>query len=305
VGRFLEFLIVRSFLAGLQCFSYEWAVWIAKLCARIAYRLSTIPRLRALANLDLVYPEIGDGERRDEVVMGVFEMLGHHAAEVAHISRQRDKNLIIENGHLVQEAFALGRGVVAVSAHMGPFVRMALVPQKLGVRVAAVMKKQQNMMILDWARERVKLQFEIHTFLKHDARDTIGELLGQGYLVGLFADQHPRKGGFECSFFGKPVMAAAGPAIFAKRHGAPLLFVSSVTRPDGKIVLRWEGPIPTDGTHQEISQQWMSLLEARIREYPDQWTWMHRRWRHGDVPDIREVARQQLATQRQLDAARS
>jgi lauroyl/myristoyl acyltransferase len=44
-------------------------------------------------------------------------------------------------------------------------------------------------------------------------------------------------------------------------------------------VVRFDGPVSTDGSHEEISQRWLAILEARIREHPEQWMWMHRRWR--------------------------
>jgi KDO2-lipid IV(A) lauroyltransferase len=288
--NYLQYLIVRGILAGLQCIPYETALRLATSVARFAYAFDPKPRERAIANLRLIFGDAMSDDRRCGLAFGALETICRHIAEVAHITRQRDRNLVIENGGLVKDAYKAGRGVVAVSAHMGPFVRMAMVPTLLGIKVAAVMKKQQNEVLLQWGRDFVKRNFDINTFLKVDARDQIESLLREGYLVGLFADQHPRKGGFPCSFFGRPILAAAGPAVYAKRTGAPLVFVSAVTKADGTHVMRWEGPISTEGTHEEVSQRWVSLLEARIREYPEQWTWMHRRWRDRHAPDIREVA---------------
>lgn len=292
--NYLEYLLVRSILAGLQCIPYDAALRLASSVARLAYSFDPKPRERAIANLRLIFGDALSDDRRSGIAYGSLATICRHIAEVAHITRQRDRRLVIENGDLVKEAYAGGRGVVAVSAHMGPFVRMAMVPTLLGIRVAAVMKKQQNGILLQWGRDFVKRNFDINTFLKVDARDSIEALLREGYLVGLFADQHPRSGGFPCTFFGRPILAAAGPAVYSKRTGAPLVFVSAVTKADGTHVMRWEGPISTDGTHEEISQRWVSMLEARIREYPEQWTWMHRRWRDKSAPDIREVAEQAI-----------
>jgi Kdo2-lipid IVA lauroyltransferase/acyltransferase len=115
--------------------------------------------------------------------------------------------------------------------------------------------------------------------VKKEARDRVPDLLQEGRVVVLFADQHPRKGGFPATFFGHPVNAAAGPAVYAKRYGTPLIVATSALHSDGTHVVRFDGPVPIEGSHEEISQGWLSILEARIREYPEQWMWMHRRWR--------------------------
>src|SRR6185503_7828266 len=105
----------------------------------------------------------------------------------------------------------------------------------------------------------------------------------QGSLVGFFADQHPRSGGVPAVFFDQPVLAAAGPAICARRYHAPLVVLTLASRPDGTHTVVVDR-IETTGSVTEVTQRWTSVLEARIREHPGQWMWMHRRWRDADLP---------------------
>ena len=202
-----------------------------------------------------------------------------HVAEVAHSTRQAGVGLVFENAELLTKAYALGKGVVVVSAHMGCWIRMVTIPRLLGVRAAVIMKKQRNGTLLDWGIGYLKRHFDLDVIVKKDARERVVQLLQEGSVVAFFADQHPRKGGFPARFFGRDIMAASGPAVYAKRFGSPLLVLTAVQRVDGTHVLRFEGPLPTEGTHAEVSQLWLDRLEARIREYPEQWMWMHRRWR--------------------------
>ena len=58
-----------------------------------------------------------------------------------------------------------------------------------------------------------------------------------------------------------------------------MIVVPPPAAPDGAVVCRFDGPIPASGTLADISQRWLDVLEARIREHPEQWMWMHRRWR--------------------------
>ena len=71
-------------------------------------------------------------------------------------------------------------------------------------------------------------------------------------------------------------MASSGPAVYAKRLGCPLFILTAILKPDGSHVLRFTGPISTDGSHEDVTQRWISELEARIREKPDQWSWMRK-----------------------------
>jgi KDO2-lipid IV(A) lauroyltransferase len=277
--RRLEYLVVRALLAMLQCMTYRGSLRAARTLARFIYRFDGTPRTRALDNLRLAYGGSLGEAKTERIALGVFETICRHVAEVAHAARQMRRGVRVENPELLTEACKLGRGVVVVSAHMGCWVRMALIPRLLGVRGAVIMKKQRNDVLLQWGIRHLKSRFDMDVIQKKEARDRIVPWLQEGGVVTFFADQHPRKGGFSARFFGLPISAASGPAVYAKRLGCPLLVFTAVTGADGVQILRFEGPVPTDGTHEEISQGWLDLLEARIRAYPDQWMWMHRRWR--------------------------
>jgi KDO2-lipid IV(A) lauroyltransferase len=161
---------------------------------------------------------------------------------------------------------------------MGCFSRLSAVPRFLGMKGAAIMKKQKNPWLLDWARSFMKRGLHLDVILKTEAPHEIAPYLRQGRLVGFFADQRPRSGGFPGHLFGRPIMIAPGPAICARRYKAPMVVLTLTSRPDGSHVARVD-PVSTGGSLQELSQRWMSVLEDRIREHPEQWMWMHRRWK--------------------------
>ncbi len=277
--RQVEYLFVRLLLGILGLMSYAASIRLSRTIAHLAYLFDGTPRSRALANLRLAYGAALPQRKAESIARGVFETMSSHVAEVAHATRQAGVGLVVENGELLTRAYALGKGVVVVSAHMGCWIRMAVLPRLLGLKVAVIMKKQRNSTLLDWGIGYLKRHFDLEVIVKTDARERAVQLLKEGSVVTFFADQHPRKGGFPARFFGRDIMAASGPAVYAKHFRCTLLVVTAVQRGDGTHVLRFEGPLPTGGTHDEISQRWLDLLEARIREYPEQWMWMHRRWR--------------------------
>jgi lauroyl/myristoyl acyltransferase len=162
---------------------------------------------------------------------------------------------------------------------MGSFARMVAVPRLLGMKGAAIMKRQRNWLLLDWARGFLKRRFDLDIILKTEARDEVQDHLQSGSLVGFFADQHPRTGGYTAEFFGRPVEVAPGPAIYAKRYHAPMVVLTCVSLPDGTHAVQCDGPIDPRGSLAEVTRRWMAIIETRIREHPEQWMWMHRRWR--------------------------
>ena len=272
----LQYLLLRALLAALQTIRYGTSVRLARKLGRLAYRLAGSHRRRTLDHLRLAYGERPD---LDRLARGVFETMALHAVEFVHLPRRGFRPLNVENGEALERAHAAGRGMVVVSAHLGPFSLLGLVARSHGVRAAVVLKKQKNLPLLNWAIGQIDRDFGVEVVLKHDARDQAAEILRRGRALVLFADQHPISGGIPGLFFGRPVEAAAGPTVFSRRFDCPLFVLTCVFGADGRPTARAEGPISLEGTLEEVSARWLGLLEARIREHPEQWMWMHRRWR--------------------------
>lgn len=277
--RLIEYGLVRLLMAALQCLSYSLSVRLSRVLAGLAFRFDATPRARAIGHLKLAYgAALADGQA-EKIALGVFQTISRHVVEIAHVVRQASSRLRVENPEILTQAHARGRGVVVVSAHMGCWIRMAVIPRLLGLPVAIIMKKQRNDALLRWGIRFLKRHFDLDVIRKAEAREQAVRFLEEGKVVAFFADQHPRRGGFPARFFGRDVLAAGGPAVYAKRFGCPLVVFTASEHPDGGHVLRFDGPVSIEGTCDEVSQRWLDLLEARIREHPEQWMWMHRRWR--------------------------
>lgn len=276
--RYAEYAVVRALLSVVRTLSPRASHRLGSLIGAIAWHLCGGLRRHTLRNLELAYgPALSAGEAR-RIARGAFDVLGRNITEVSSLASRPYHQLVVENADAMRTAYGRGRGVVLVSAHMGCFARLVAVPSFLGMKGACIMKKQKNSALLDWGREFMKRAFNMHIILKTEAADEVATYLKDGRLVGFFADQRPRSGGFPGRFFGQPVMIAPGPAICARRYKAPMVVLTLHSRPDGVQVARVDA-VDTGGSLQELSQRWMSIVEARIREHPEQWMWMHRRWK--------------------------
>jgi KDO2-lipid IV(A) lauroyltransferase len=277
--RLAEYFVVRMLLVLLASISHSVALRIGNALGSIAYALCRGLRARTQENLRGAFGGTLNASQLRGLSRGAFQVLGRNVAEVASLARRPFEGLQVLNSGILREAYAQGKGVVLVSAHMGCFSRMVAVPRLLGMKGAAIMKRQRNSLLLDWARGFLKQRFDLDVILKTRARDEVQDYLRSGSLVGFFADQHPRSGGYPAEFFGRPVEVAPGPAIYAKRYHAPLVVLTCVSQPDGTHAVRCDGPVDPAGSLADITRRWMAIIEARIREHPEQWMWMHRRWR--------------------------
>ncbi|HLY12609.1 MAG TPA: lysophospholipid acyltransferase family protein [Planctomycetota bacterium] len=279
--RFGEYAAVRSLLSVVRTLSYRASVRLGSLIGSAAWSLCGSLRRQTLDNLELAYGGQLSPVEANRIARGAFDVLGRNITEVANLAARPYHKLVVENSDAMRDAYGQGKGVVLVSAHMGCFSRLSAVPRFLGMKGASIMKKQKNRVLLEWARGFMKRALHLDVILKTDAPLEVAEYLREGRLVGFFADQRPRSGGFPGRLFGQPIMIAPGPAICARRYKAPMVVLTLNSRPDGTHVARVD-PVGTKGTLQELSQRWMSVLEDRIREHPEQWMWMHRRWKGGE-----------------------
>jgi KDO2-lipid IV(A) lauroyltransferase len=279
VGRFLEYVAFRFTLAAFQALAPETSLRLLGALSRAAWRFDGRHRRRTLDHLRMAFGEELSEEDAQALGRGVFDHIGRHVADFIRTPRRPDRKIRLVDPEILEEARAAGRGLVMVSAHLGFFTALGPALLRMGVPLAVILKRQHNARLLGWFRAWIFRWFGVLGVLKEEARERTPALLHSGHVVLFFADQHPIAGGTPARFFSRPVEAATGPALFAKRYRAPLVVVTTAELPDGTHEVRFQGPVSTEGTLREVSQRWLDLLQERIREHPDQWMWMHRRWR--------------------------
>lgn len=280
----IEYLLVRVFLSVLAAIPYPGSLRTIRSLSRLLYIVSRILKRRIRNNLRIAFGNELSPAKFEEVVRGSFEMLGQHAVEFSQMTRRRGRGFAVENPEILREAYQQGKGVVLVSAHLGCFAKLVLVPPLLGLAASVIMKKQKNRLLQRWVMGLMKRHFGVDVLLKKTAGDHVGGELLRGRVVGFFADQRPRGGGVHASFFGQGVDVPSGPAVCSKRYGSPIVVITLRSGPKGSHVARCEGPLISGGSLEEISQRWVDVVEHRIRDHPEEWMWMHRRWRSADQP---------------------
>ena len=261
------------------------------LCAALAAVCYWIwPQLQrvGLQNLALAYPEWSSGERR-KVLFACFQNLGRMLADVSQfprLNRANIEDLIIYDGfeHFAR-AQEQGKGLIFLTAHFGCWELGSFAHGIHGYPVTFVVRKLDNPLIdrlinhyrcMSGGRPIEKRDFAREVLRALRQRESVGILMDQNMLAseGVFVD-----------FFGRPASTNTGPARIARKTGAPLVLGLVIWDRDlRKYRLRFESVewICRETPEEEIlanTANFTRRLEEYVRRYPDQWLWVHRRWK--------------------------
>lgn len=257
-----------------------------KRTAYILYLLvARVIRYRKKVILDNLYRVYGDNLPDDKRVLlkNIYKNFVYLWMEFLQMGQLSKENLSdhfhFHNLEIVDKAINEGKGLILLSGHFGNFEWEAAAMAILGYPIVGIAKKQSNPYV-------DKLIFENRTkygskiiYTKNAVKGGLRALRENEILCSI-ADQDARKAGVFVGFLGQPSSTAIGPAIFRLRSGAPFIFTVSVRRDYGRFDVYFEEILisPTDDV-LSITQKHSDMLEKWIRRYPEQWFWVHKRWK--------------------------
>ena len=268
--------------------SLEWApLRLAHALGRVYARLLdlAIPRLRRVArrNLEAAYPEF-DPARREAIVDGVFRSIARLLVSFARFPRihrgNLDRWIRLEGGEHFETALRRGRGVLFATAHLGNWELSAYAHALLTAPMSVVVRPIDNP-LADRLVERRRALSGNRAIGKKDFARSILKALAANQAVGILIDQNALPGeGVFVPFFGVPACASTGFAKLAAHSGATVLPGFALwSDQERRFVLRFYPPVPMTGDPARDTATLQAKLEEVIRQYPDQWLWLHRRWK--------------------------
>ncbi len=254
------------------------------------YRLDRRHREIALRNLAFAYGETLTRQERERIARESFRNLIRFGLEtlellVLPLSRLK-KNVVILGQEHYQAALAQGKGMIGVAAHAGNW-EYTVIGQGLQHAPVAVVARELDQ---PWLRPLARRLRERCGNYMINKRGGLKEILGhlkQNHIVGIVIDQNTAsEEGLLVNFFGKPARTTPVAAVLARRRGVPVMPVFSRRLPDGRHLLAFLPPIPLEKTSDPDAdilkhlQQQSLALEAWVRGAPEQWLWLHRRWKN-------------------------
>lgn len=277
---------VRGFVAFVNGAPRRVALETCDLLGRCAYFCAPGTRRRTLANLRRAFGGTYDETAIRAMAVRVFRHIGRNAVDAARLSRLTPENVdaLVEARGMayLQDAYEEGRGVIAVSGHLGNFellgAYLALKGYPMTVVAAALYDPRLDALL--WRNRR---DSGLRVTPRDRATRAALQALRRGEVVGLLIDQDTRVHGVFVDFFGCPAYTPAGPAILASRTGAPVVPMAIQRQSDDTHLITIRPPLPapdrSDESVQAATRRYAAEIEAFIRQTPTQWVWMHDRWK--------------------------
>ena len=293
----LEYAGAWALLKFLGALPRGVARWTAAGVASFLFELRPAWRRVALFNLHLAFPDWPEARRRT-VVRKMVRNLGWMAAEFAHLPRYTRKTIeqaiVLEDFGNFVAAEQRGSGVLFLTGHMGAWELMpfahALYHKPLHFLVRPIDNTLVNALIDRYRGLSGNLPIQ-----KNQSARPVLRILKAGGTIGILADQNTAiEEAVFADFFGVPAATSTGIARLARRTGAAVVPAYGYWDPSlGKYRLHYEPEIKLDVTDDEqadiqrYTARFNQTIENYVRRFPDQWLWVHRRWRNrppGEKP---------------------
>lgn len=296
----LEYAVARIIFCVLQSLRIESCAASAR---GLGYLCADVLRLRHRTideNLRSAFPKWSAAQRRD-CTRRMWAHLFLFAAEIAHLSRKNRitnyaRTVDIRNRDLFCPPMFEGRGTIFLSAHFGVFEMMGYNAGLIGFPNYSVARKLDNP-YLDRLINRFRSATGQYLIDKDGATEPLLKLLRDGALVGIIGDQYAGRKGCWVEFFGRPASAHKAIALLSLENDCPLVVCSCrrLGRPmrhsmEVHAVFDPRTAPPEMRTVPAVTQWFTREFEKMIRLAPEQYWWMHRRWRDPRPPRRRSAA---------------
>jgi KDO2-lipid IV(A) lauroyltransferase len=218
------------------------------------------------------------------IVDGVFRSIARALVTFSRFPRMTKDNIHewirYEGYEHFERALKQGRGVLFATAHLGNWELSAFAHALMSAPMHVVVRPLDNRRI-DALVESRRAASGNHLIGKKDFARSILQALKNNEAVGVLVDQNAGlDDGVFVDFFGIPACAGVGFAKFAAHSGAAVIPGFALwSEKERKYILKFYSPLPITGDAALDTQSLHSQLESVIREYPDQWLWLHRRWK--------------------------
>src|SRR5579864_273626 len=255
----------------------------------VVYALHLRLRRVGMRNLELAFPEKTVAERA-RILRGEFTSLGRQLAEVCQFPRYTLENVddvvVYDGFENYERARARGKGVLFLTAHFGGWELSAFAHSLHGHWMHIVMRPMDNVYLDRMIRE-YRTMHGNKTVDKDDFVRGLLSAMKAGEMVGILMDTNmtPPQGEF-VNFFGIPACTASGLARIALRTDAPVIPGFTIwDKALGKYRLRFDPAVElirSGDLEADIianTQRFTSIIEEYVRKYPEQWLWVHRRWK--------------------------
>jgi KDO2-lipid IV(A) lauroyltransferase len=263
---------------------------LGRALGRLAWHVARRERRKALAHIAIAFPDWSDVQRR-EAIRAMFRHLGMSVFELAWLPNltHGSRHSKFEGHERLLEIIDSGRGVVIFTAHCGNWEWLSFATGLLG-RPVSVLQRERDSPEMNRYITALRAHAGVHTIDRgsvSSARDMI-QAIRRGGILAFVIDQNIRTESVRVPFFGRDALTPIGPAKLAVRTEAVVIPAVAERLADGTHRLQFLEPIQCkrDDDPTELTARVTKLIEEQIRRVPEQWVWMHDRWRERPKWDV-------------------
>lgn len=282
---FLQVAIIGLLYTILYCLPLAWVSNGIGFIARFSLPYLPMSR-RAYKNVELVMPELSFAERK-KIITGMWENLARVVFEYISLPRlkiyESDSRVEVVGSEIIEQLHKNGGPAILFLAHLAHWELATMAGTQKGLKITQLYRRL-NYPLTDKLIHFVhkKIAQEVITKGPDGARKMI-ETLRKGGIVSVLLDQKLREGEL-IPFFGIPAMTPSAPARIALKLNCPFIPIQVERLPNAHFRVTYHPPLKprVNGDLQEqttdLLKQMNELFESWIRQHPEQWLWLHRRW---------------------------
>jgi|LSQX01.1.fsa_nt_gb KDO2-lipid IV(A) lauroyltransferase len=260
---------------------------IANGIGALIYRLLAKRRVIAMENLRIILGDRYTERERAQILSFSVRNTAKTMLELLKLpwlsDTQFDRFITVSGAEHLKSAAAAGNGVILITAHFGNWEALPAVVSRCGLHLSVIARDSSNpgtARIINHSRELLGSKV-----LPRESVRSMLQVLRSGGGLGILPDQHAERGGIMVPFMGHPAITPGGPAALALRTGAAVVPGFARRTPDDRLEIDILPPIEMPATGDsdadilEGTRRINEVIGEQIREHPEQWMWMHRRWR--------------------------
>ena len=267
--------------------------WLGNVLGSAGYVLM-IGRRRCMArNLDQAFGDSMSPRRKRDIAIASVRNLAKTCLEflkLRWLSGEQVEELVqLEGAEHLAAALREKRGAILLTAHYGNWELTGARIARAGFPLTVIARDHDDAATAALVN-RIRECHGVRVLRRGDVRGAL-RCLRRNEVLGILPDHNISQGGLLVDFFGRPAMTAPGPATYALRTGAAIVPMFSVREADGRLRAVFEPSLPLvrtgDRAHDALvnTQRITDVVQQAITRHPEQWMWIHRRWKSAPAPD--------------------
>lgn len=285
----LEFYFFILFVKLFKLLGLKGTRKAASFFGYVLFNIIPVRKKVVIGNLQIAFPDKKINEI-EKIALKCYKNICTTFFELMYLpnlSNDQISSMIeTEDSHFIIDNYKKNKGVIFLTGHIGSWEIAALTSAAVGgIPMNLLAQPQSNKYITDWlkvARGRFGNKvLELGLSVRH-----VYEAIKKGELVGIVGDQRGPRDGVRVKFFGKDTYLYPGAVSFALKAGCPIILAVVIRKNDGNYTAIFQqlsfDNLPEDDNSKitELNQRYISFIEKFVRQYPDQYFWMHKIWKY-------------------------